>query len=323
VTQTRARHILMRPTEQLRVEQAQALPAEYRCAQIESGARKFEDVARSFSEDGSAARAVTWAGPRRATLVPEFEEAMNRLPHRRPVAAGGLALRRAPDPGAGAAPDRRRSEAGARTGARNACASRSSTAPTPTGCATCAARLRRAARAAALSARPASLLHRRASTVGTARPGRHVARKRFGQHFLTDAVVIDAASCEAIDPRPGQALVEIGPGLGAMTGRCCERCGALTVIELDRDLAARCAASPGCHGGRGRRADGRLRGAGRRRRRQPLRMVGNLPYNISTPILFHLLPVAPTGCSRPARSCCRRRWSSAWPPRPAARTTGA
>jgi peptidyl-prolyl cis-trans isomerase SurA len=79
VTQTRARHILIRPTEQLRVEQAQALVAEYR-RRIESGARKFEDVARSFSEDGSAAQGgdLGWTSP--GTLVPEFEEAMNRLP---------------------------------------------------------------------------------------------------------------------------------------------------------------------------------------------------------------------------------------------------
>ena len=63
---------------------------------------------------------------------------------------------------------------------------------------------------------------------------RHVARKRFGQHFLADGSVIDAI-LGAIDPRPGQAIVEIGPGLGAMTNPLVERCGRLTVIELDRD----------------------------------------------------------------------------------------
>ncbi|MEO5697760.1 MAG: rRNA adenine N-6-methyltransferase family protein, partial [Burkholderiaceae bacterium] len=65
----------------------------------------------------------------------------------------------------------------------------------------------------------------------------HFARKRFGQHFLTDARVVDAI-VDAIDPRPGEALVEIGPGLGAMTDPLVARCEQLTVIELDRDLAA-------------------------------------------------------------------------------------
>jgi 16S rRNA (adenine1518-N6/adenine1519-N6)-dimethyltransferase len=115
----------------------------------------------------------------------------------------------------------------------------------------------------------------------------HQPRKRFGQHFLTDESVLDAI-VDAIDPRPGDALVEIGPGLGALTRPLLSRCDHLTVIELDRDLAQRL------------RRESRLevieadvlkvdfsalgRAAGR-----PLRVVGNLPYNISTPILFHLL----------------------------------
>mgnify|MGYP003451785567 FL=1 len=118
----------------------------------------------------------------------------------------------------------------------------------------------------------------------------HIARKRFGQHFLADAGVIDAIVA-AIDPRPGQALVEIGPGLGAMTGPLLERCERLTVIELDRDLAARLRRNP--------RLDvvesDVLKvdfAALADRLGQPLRVVGNLPYNISTPILFHLLAVA-------------------------------
>ena len=73
---------------------------------------------------------------------------------------------------------------------------------------------------------------------------KHVARKRFGQHFLTDRSVIDAI-VDAIDPQPGDALVEIGPGLGAMTAPLGERCRRLTVIELDRDLAARLRRVPG------------------------------------------------------------------------------
>ena len=116
---------------------------------------------------------------------------------------------------------------------------------------------------------------------------KHIARKRFGQHFLTDGAVIDAI-IEAIDPKPGQALVEIGPGLGAMTDPLVARCGVLTVIELDRDLAQRLR----------RRSDLTVVEADvltvdfdalASARGQRLRVVGNLPYNISTPILFHLL----------------------------------
>jgi 16S rRNA (adenine1518-N6/adenine1519-N6)-dimethyltransferase len=118
----------------------------------------------------------------------------------------------------------------------------------------------------------------------------HVARKRFGQHFLADSAVIDSIVA-AIDPRPDEVLVEIGPGLGAMTGPLLERCGRLTVIELDRDLAARL------------RRDARLEvieadvltvdfAALAERAGRKVRVVGNLPYNISSPILFHLLPAA-------------------------------
>ena len=120
---------------------------------------------------------------------------------------------------------------------------------------------------------------------------KHVARKRFGQHFLADAGIVDAI-VRAIDPRAGEAMVEIGPGLAALTQPLVERLGQLTVIELDRDLAARL------------RSHGQLKviesdvlkvdfaelaaamgGANEHK----IRVVGNLPYNISTPILFHLL----------------------------------
>jgi 16S rRNA (adenine1518-N6/adenine1519-N6)-dimethyltransferase len=118
----------------------------------------------------------------------------------------------------------------------------------------------------------------------------HVARKRFGQHFLADRGVIDDIVA-AIGPKPGQVLVEIGPGLGALTLPLIERSERLTVIELDRDLAARL------------RRNAALEvieadvltvdfAALSQERGQKLRVVGNLPYNISTPILFHLLPVA-------------------------------
>ena len=119
----------------------------------------------------------------------------------------------------------------------------------------------------------------------------HHAKKRFGQHFLVDGSVIDRI-VDGIDPRPGQALIEIGPGRGALTFALLRRTPALTVIELDRDLAARLRRTPGLEvveadvlkvdfatlapaGGVGK-----------------LRVVGNLPYNISTPILFHLLEAA-------------------------------
>ena len=119
----------------------------------------------------------------------------------------------------------------------------------------------------------------------------HVARKRFGQHFLTDSAVIDRIVA-LVDPRPGQALVEIGPGLGAITEPLLQRCGALTAIELDRDLAARLRARAG--GLTVIEADVLEVdfAALAQRLGAPLRIVGNLPYNISTPILFHLLGAA-------------------------------
>ncbi len=124
------------------------------------------------------------------------------------------------------------------------------------------------------------------------RPGiaGHVARKRFGQHFLADPAVVDAL-VRAIDPRPGQALVEIGPGLGALTQPLLERCGSLTVVELDRDLAARLRGRAGLDviEADALAVDFAALAA---ERGQPLRVVGNLPYNISTPLLFHLLDAA-------------------------------
>jgi 16S rRNA (adenine1518-N6/adenine1519-N6)-dimethyltransferase len=120
---------------------------------------------------------------------------------------------------------------------------------------------------------------------------RHVARKRFGQHFLADTAILDAI-VRAVDPKPGQALVEIGPGLGALTQPLVERCGTLTVIELDRDLAARLRKRPELEVIEADvlTVDFQALAAARAPRR--LRIVGNLPYNISSPILFHLLPAA-------------------------------
>jgi 16S rRNA (adenine1518-N6/adenine1519-N6)-dimethyltransferase len=119
---------------------------------------------------------------------------------------------------------------------------------------------------------------------------RHVPRKRFGQHFLSDSAVIEAIVA-AIDPKPGQALVEIGPGLGAMTDPLVARCGRLTVIELDRDLALRLRRRPELEVVESDVLKVDI-AALPRPTGQKLRLVGNLPYNISTPILFHLLPAA-------------------------------
>lgn len=119
-------------------------------------------------------------------------------------------------------------------------------------------------------------------------PGRHLARKRFGQHFLVDDAVIDGI-VRAIDPLPGQALVEIGPGLGAMTQPLLERSGALTVIELDRDLAARLRLRQGLMVVESDVLKVDFQALALQLGGRPLRVVGNLPYNISTPILFHLL----------------------------------
>ena len=117
---------------------------------------------------------------------------------------------------------------------------------------------------------------------------KHIPRKRFGQHFLSDSGIIDAI-VSAIAPQPGQPMVEIGPGLAALTQPLVERLGRLTVIELDRDLALRL------------RLHGQLEviesdvlkvdftQLASDMHVARLRVVGNLPYNISTPILFHLL----------------------------------
>lgn len=116
---------------------------------------------------------------------------------------------------------------------------------------------------------------------------KHIARKRFGQHFLTDTTVLDDI-VRAIDPRPGEALVEIGPGLGALTDPLLERCQRLTVIELDRDLAARLRKRPELTVVEADVLQVDFRPLAEQAGRK-LRVVGNLPYNISSPIAFHLL----------------------------------
>ena len=121
----------------------------------------------------------------------------------------------------------------------------------------------------------------------------HRARKRFSQNFLHDAHWI-ARIVDAIDPRPSERIVEIGPGLAALTGALVERAGHITAVEIDRDLAARL---------RERFPPQKLTlvegdaleldwPALAAQHDAPLRIVGNLPYHISTPLLFALLPVA-------------------------------
>ena len=150
---------------------------------------------------------------------------------------------------------------------------------------------------------------------------KHIPRKRFGQHFLTDRLIIQAI-VDAIGPQPGQPMVEIGPGLAALTQPLVERLGHLTVIELDRDLAKQLRGHPRLSVVESdvlrvdfRQLAEQVRAEGAARALHPssvpapaanspagsaahegdgaavrkLRVVGNLPYNISTPILFHLL----------------------------------
>ncbi len=117
---------------------------------------------------------------------------------------------------------------------------------------------------------------------------KHQARKRFGQHFLTDTFVIEQI-VSAIAPCAGEQMVEIGPGLAALTQPLVERLGKLTVIELDRDLVIRLQAHPQLHviASDVLRVD--FTALAKTLQTPQLRVVGNLPYNISTPILFHLL----------------------------------
>mgnify|MGYP001813316574 FL=1 len=121
----------------------------------------------------------------------------------------------------------------------------------------------------------------------------HRPRKRFGQHFLHDPGVI-ARIVAAIAPRPGDRLVEIGPGRGALTMPLLERAGRLEAVELDRDVIPLLEAAAAGHGELTvHQADALdFDFAGLADGAAPLRLVGNLPYNISTPLLFHLLAAA-------------------------------
>ena len=121
----------------------------------------------------------------------------------------------------------------------------------------------------------------------------HVARKRFGQHFLHDKMIIQRI-VDAIMPAPDQHIVEIGPGQGAMTLPVLKKAGRLDVIELDRDLI------PGLKNRCKEKGELIIHQADALSfdynqlisDDKPLRLIGNLPYNISTPLIFHLLTFA-------------------------------
>ncbi len=117
---------------------------------------------------------------------------------------------------------------------------------------------------------------------------KHIARKRFGQHFLTDTHIIQSI-VDAIAPVAGQPVIEIGPGLAALTQPLVERLGHLHVIELDRDLAARLREHPQLSVIESDVLRVEFTQLAQSLKADKLRVVGNLPYNISSPILFHLL----------------------------------
>ena len=122
---------------------------------------------------------------------------------------------------------------------------------------------------------------------------KHIPRKRFGQNFLKDPAVLDAI-IDAIAPRPEDIMVEIGPGMGAMTERLLPHLKRMDAVELDRDLASflkkKFKDTPlTIHQGDALAFDFQsLQPA----LGQKIRIVGNLPYNISTPLLFHLMTFA-------------------------------
>ncbi len=123
-------------------------------------------------------------------------------------------------------------------------------------------------------------------------PPPHRARKRFGQHFLHDGNIIERI-LRVLDPQPGDRLLEIGPGRGALTYPLLQRCDRLVAVELDRELAPVLQQQAAAHGQLEvinadiLEFDLSSLGEGRR-----LRVLGNLPYNISTPLMFHLLESA-------------------------------
>ena len=193
---------------------------------------------------------------------------------RRHLRPGRLALRRAPDPGARAARRRRSTRSSSASRRATCCASRSSRTPTPSGCATCARGLHRDARAAAVSRR-AGHEARRAQALRPALPDRRGGHRRDRRRDR--AAARRRAGRDRPRPRRDDA---------ARWSARCERADGDRARPRPRGAAA---PPPRARRDRGRRAEGRFRRARARGCGAPLRVVGNLPYNISTPILFHLL----------------------------------
>jgi 16S rRNA (adenine1518-N6/adenine1519-N6)-dimethyltransferase len=115
---------------------------------------------------------------------------------------------------------------------------------------------------------------------------KHVAKKRFGQNFLTDQAIVSSL-IDAINPKTEEIIVEIGPGLGALTKPLLKKINHLYVVEIDRDIVnwmqnEYAKNTVAIHNVDALKFDFTSLG-------ENLRVVGNLPYNISTPILFHLL----------------------------------
>ena len=121
----------------------------------------------------------------------------------------------------------------------------------------------------------------------------HRAKKRFGQNFLTDPGIIHRI-VQSISPKPGQRLIEIGPGLGAITCPVLNMVGEMDVIELDRDIIPKLQLNCGLDAVQNNKL--RIHNVdvlnfdfSELNYDEPLRIIGNLPYNISTPIIFHLV----------------------------------
>jgi 16S rRNA (adenine1518-N6/adenine1519-N6)-dimethyltransferase len=121
----------------------------------------------------------------------------------------------------------------------------------------------------------------------------HQARKRFGQNFLTNSAVIERI-VRSIHAQPGDRIVEIGPGLGAITCPLMQQLGEMDVIELDRDIVPKLRMNCGLRGNlRIHQCDVLTFDFSQLASDRSLRIIGNLPYNISTPIIFHLADYAP------------------------------
>ena len=264
--------------------------------QLQAGQADFAALAREFSQDGSAAQGgdLGWASP--GMFVPEFEAVMNRLApgeiseplvSRFGVHLIQLLERRKVEP----EPRREQREL-----VRNQLREKKlDEAYAHLGAGRARPRLCGVARAAAVDG--TELKH-----------GKHIARKRFGQHFLTDGGIIDAI-VQAIDPQPGQRMVEIGPGLAALTQPLVERLGTSTVIELDRDLAQRLRSHGQLHGDRVGCAEG---GLSAQIWRMPHSSAGQVAGG-RQPALQHLHAdsVSPAGlCGRALKtstSCCKKK----------------